>query len=566
MVKNRNNKHNDILNLILGLAILVLVNVISAYVFKRIDLTTEKRFTLSDATIDMLKNLDDVVFVRVYLEGEFPAGFKRLRNATKEMLDEFRAIAGDNIQYEFIDPSANPDEKERKALYAQLTKQGIQYTNLEFREGESKSEKIIFPGAIVAYKEREAPVQILKSQIGVPPEVMLNNSIQQIEYELANTIRKLASEKVSTVAFIEGHGELDSLFTADIMKSLSEYYNIKRLKINEQLKALQNIDAIVIAKPDSAFSEKDKFIIDQFIMRGGKALWLIDRTDANMDSLSKSSNFMALTKDLNLDDMLFKYGVRINTNLVQDLQAVPIPIVIGYIGNQPQQKFFPWFYFPLLMPYAKHPIVNNLNAIKAEFISTIDTVGAKGIIKTPLLHTSKYAKVLPTPVRVSINMLREEPKIEQFNKSFQPLAVLLEGEFESNFKNRLAPELLDSKEINFKEKGIPTKMIVVADGDIIKNQVQYSTGRAMPLGYDKYTNEVYGNKNFILNAMNYLLDDSGLIGARSKEIKLRLLDIDKLKRERTSWQFLNVVTPLLLVVLYGLIRFYWRKRKYTTAF
>jgi ABC-2 type transport system permease protein len=350
------------------------------------------------------------------------------------------------------------------------------------------------------------------------------------------------------------------------MKSLSEYYNIKRLKINEQLKALQNIDAIVIAKPDSAFSEKDKFIIDQFIMRGGKALWLIDRTDANMDSLSKSSNFMALTKDLNLDDMLFKYGVRINTNLVQDLQAVPIPIVIGYIGNQPQQKFFPWFYFPLLMPYAKHPIVNNLNAIKAEFISTIDTVGAKGIIKTPLLHTSKYAKVLPTPVRVSINMLREEPKIEQFNKSFQPLAVLLEGEFESNFKNRLAPELLDSKEINFKEKGIPTKMIVVADGDIIKNQVQYSTGRAMPLGYDKYTNEVYGNKNFILNAMNYLLDDSGLIGARSKEIKLRLLDIDKLKRERTSWQFLNVVTPLLLVVLYGLIRFYWRKRKYTTAF
>jgi ABC-2 type transport system permease protein len=566
MVKNRNNKHSDILNLILGLAILVLVNVISAYVFKRIDLTTEKRFTLSDATVEMLKNLDDVVFVRVYLEGEFPAGFKRLRNATKEMLDEFRAIAGDNIQYEFIDPSANPDEKERKALYAQLTKQGIQYTNLEFREGESKSEKIIFPGAIVAYKEREAPVQILKSQIGVPPEVMLNNSIQQIEYELANTIRKLASEKVSTVAFIEGHGELDSLFTADIMKSLSEYYNIKRLKINEQLKALQNIDAIVIAKPDSAFSEKDKFIIDQFIMRGGKVLWLIDRTYADMDSLSKSSNFMALTKDLNLDDMLFKYGVRINTNLVQDLQAVPIPIVIGYIGNQPQQKFFPWFYFPLLMPYAKHPIVNNLNAIKAEFISTIDTVGAKGITKTPLLHTSKYTKVLPTPVRVSINMLREEPKIEQFNKSFQPLAVLLEGEFESNFKNRLAPELLDSKEINFKEKGIPTKMIVVADGDIIKNQVQYSTGRAMPLGYDKYTNEVYGNKNFILNAMNYLLDDSGLIGARSKEIKLRLLDIDKLKRERTSWQFLNVVTPLLLVVLYGLIRFYWRKRKYTTAF
>lgn len=566
MVKKGNNKRSDLLNLILGLAILILINVISAYAFKRFDLTTEKRFTLSDATVDMLKNLDDLVFVRVYLEGNFPAGFKRLRNATKEMLDEFRAIAGENIQYEFIDPSANPDEKERNALYAQLARQGIQYTNLEVREGDSKSEKIIFPGAIVAHKEREAPVQILKSQIGVAPEVMLNNSVQQLEYELANTIRKLMSEKVSTIAFIEGHGELDSLFTADIMQSLAEYYNITRLKLNEQLKALQNIDAIVIAKPDSAFSEKDKFIIDQFIMRGGKALWLIDRTDANMDSLNKSSNFMALTKDLNLDDMLFNYGVRINTNLVQDIQAVPIPIIVGYIGNQPQQKFFPWFYSPLIIPYLKHPIVNNLNAIKAEFISTIDTVGAKNIFKTPLLHTSKYAKVLPTPVRVSINMLREEPKMEQFNKSFQPLAVLLEGEFESNFKNRLSPEFAESKEINFREKGIATKMIVVADGDIIKNQVHYSTGRAMPLGYDKYTNEVYGNKNFILNAMNYLLDDSGLIGARSKEIKLRLLDIEKIKKERARWQFLNIVFPIFLVILYGIIRFYWRKRKYTIAF
>jgi ABC-2 type transport system permease protein len=566
MVSRGNNKRADILNLLLSLIIILLINVISQYAFKRFDLTSEKRFTLSEATTEMLKNLDDVVFVRVYLEGDFPAGFKRLRNATKEMLDEFRAIAGDNIQYEFIDPSANPDERERNALYAQLTKQGIQYTNLEYREGESKSEKIIFPGAIISFKEREAPVQILKSQIGVAPEMMLNNSIQQLEYELANTIRKLSSEKVSTVAFIEGHGELDSLHTADIMKTLSEYYDVRRVKINEQLKALQNIDAIVIAKPDSLFSEKDKFIIDQFIMDGGKSLWLIDRTDANMDSLNRSPNYMALTKDINLDDMLFNYGVRINTNLVQDIQAVPIPIVVGYIGNQPQQKFFPWFYFPLIMPYAKHPIVNNLNAIKAEFISTIDTVGAKNIRKTPLLHSSKYTKLLPAPVRVSINMLREEPKMEQFNKSYQTLAVLLEGEFESNFKNRLAPELTSSNQISFREKGVATKMIVVADGDIIKNQIQYSTGRAMPLGYDKYTNEVYGNKNFILNAMNYLLDDSGLIGARSKEIKLRLLDVNKLKKERARWQFLNVVIPLLLVVLYGVIRFYWRKRKYTSAF
>jgi ABC-2 type transport system permease protein len=566
MVKNKRNKKSDILNLFLGLAIIVLVNVISGYTFKRFDLTSEKRYTLSPATIEMLKNLDDVVYVRVYLEGEFPAGFKRLRNSTKEMLDEFRAIAKENIQYEFIDPSSNPDEKERNALYAQLTKQGIQYTNLEYREGESKSEKIIFPGAIVTYKEKESPVQLLKSQIGVSPEMMLNNSVQQLEYEIANTIRKLAAQKVNTIAFIEGHRELDSLFTADIGKSLLEYYDVRRINLNEKLSSLQNIDAIIVAKPDSTFSEKDKYIIDQFIMRGGKALWLIDRTDANMDSLNKAPNYMALTQDVNLDDMLFNYGVRINTNLLQDIQATPIPIVVGYIGNQPQQKYFPWFYFPLIMPITKHPIVNNLNAVKAEFISTIDTVGNPEIKKTVLLHSSKYSKVLPAPVRVSINMLREEPKMEQFNKSFQPLAVLLEGEFESNFKNRLTKEFIDNPEINFREKSAPTKMIVVADGDIIKNQIQYSTGRVYPLGYDKYTGEIYGNKNFILNAMNYLCDDSGLISARSKEIKLRLLDINKLKKEKFKWQFINVVLPILMVVLYGLARYYSRKKKYTVGY
>ena len=563
IINSRSNyKKRDLIQLLCGIIIITLLNIIGSFAFQRFDLTSEKRFTLSKATKDLVKNLDDIVYVKVYLEGDFPASYKRLRNATKEMLDEFRAISKENIQYEFINPSADPDEKRRREIYEQLTKQGLQYTNLQVKESGGKSEKIIFPGAIITYKGRETPLQLLKSQMGAHPEEMINNSIQQLEYEITNSIRKLTIDNKPQIAFIEGHGELTETEVKDITLSLNEYYDVKRVRIDEKLRALRDFKAVIIAKPDSAFSDKDKFIIDQFIMSGGKVLWLIDASDASMDSLVNSNLTMAVTRDLRLDDQLFKYGARINYNLVQDLQSAPIPIVIGYIGNQPQQKLFPWLYFPLLVSTSTHPIVNNLNAVKAEFISTIDTVGSSNIKKTVLLHTSKYTKIVNSPVRISLNLLRDEPQPEQFNKPNQPVALLLEGEFESVFLNRMVPQIAESKEIGFKGRSPATKMIVVADGDIIKNDIQKSTGKFYPLGYDRFTGEIYGNKNFILNAVNYLCDDSGLIAVRSRELKLRLLDNTKVVEERFKWQFINTTLPILLVLLFGIVHYFIRKRKY----
>lgn len=553
----------SLLQLFIALVILVLLNIVGTFIFHRFDLTSEKRYSLSPTTKQLLKNLDDVVLVKVYLEGDFPAGFKRLRNETKEMLDEFRAYSGDNLQYEFINPSESPDEKTRNDVYQHLVKEGLQPTNLTVKEEAGKSQQIIFPGAIFSYKGRDASVQLLKSRLGVNSEEMLNSSIQQLEYEFSNSIRKLSNPQKLNIAFIIGQGELDQEHSTDIARSLSEYYTLKRVRLNENIHALEEMDAAIIAKPDSAFTEKDKFILDQFVMRGGKIMWFIDPVFADMDSLqNKQGMTFGITNPINLDDMLFKYGVRLNDNLVQDLQAAPIPVVTGYSGNQPQQSLYPWYYMPLVVPENVHPIVSNLNAIKFEFASSLDTIGNARIKKTILLRSSKYSKVLNAPVRISLGIIQQEPKQEQFNKHFEPLAVLLEGRFESVFKNRIPPSIANSSEIKFKALSEPTKMIVVSDGDVIKNGVSKTTGKIYPLGFDRYTNQLYGNTNFILNSMNYLTDNSGLISIRSRELTLRLLDKELLKTQKLFWQILNTVLPILLIVIFGIVQFFIRKRKY----
>jgi ABC-2 type transport system permease protein len=559
----KSSKRNSILQLVVAMVILVLLNLLGSFVFHRFDLTSEKRYSLSPATKDLLKTVDDVILVKVYLEGEFPAGFKRLRNETKEMLDEFRAYAGENLQYEFINPSESPDEKIRNEVYQHLFKEGLQPTNLTVKEESGKSQQVIFPGAIFSYKGKTAAVQLLKSRLGVGPEEMLNSSIQQLEYEFSNSIRKLSNPIKHKIAFIKGHGELDQMHTADIARALTEYYTIKEVKLDSNLRALENFDAAIVAKPDSFFSEKDKFILDQFVMRGGKIMWFIDPVYADMDSLqNKQGMTFGISNPINLDDMLFKYGVRLNDNLIQDLQAAPIPVVTGYTGNQPQQSLFPWFYMPLIVPENVHPIVNNLNAIKFEFVSTLDTIANANIHKTILLRSSKYSKVLNAPVRISLGIVQQEPKQEQFNKRFEPVAVLLEGKFESVFKNRIPPAIANSEEIKFQAESKPTKMIVVSDGDVIKNAVSKSSGKVYPLGFDRYTNQFYGNTNFILNSMNYLTDNSGLISIRSRELTLRLLDKEALKSDKAFWQLLNTILPLVLILIFGIIQFWLRKRKY----
>jgi len=575
--KQKDIRRNNIIQLVLGLVIIILINFVGYHVFTRFDLTAENRYTLSDQTKTMLKELDDIVYFQVYLDGEFPAGFKRLKRETREMLDQFRAYT-DNVQYEFINPSSSEDPKERNDIYQLLIERGLRLTDLQVKTNDGSTQQIIFPGAIVSYRNTELPLELLLSQIGIPPEEVLNNSIQNLEFNLANTINKLTVNTKPKVAFVIGHGELNLLQIADIIAALSEYYSLDTVNINGQVNSLttrketesgefairNNFEAIIIAKPDSTFTEKDKFIIDQFVMRGGKALWLIDPVFADMDSVQRANSTIGFINDLNLTDQLYNYGVRLNTNLVMDLNALAIPVQTGIMGGSPQYDFLPWYYFPVINPSNNHPIVKNLNAIKTEFISSIDTIPVGGIKKTVLLNSSQYSRTVNTPVYISLDILKKEPDQRLYNKSNIPVAVLLEGKFESLYYNRITPQIRDSKEISFVPHSVPTKMIVIADGDIIKNQVNTTGNRPIPypLGYDRFTRQTFGNKDLILNAMNYLIDDNGLISIRSRELKMRLLDKTRISKERVIWQILNTILPVLVIIIIGIVMFVVRKKKF----
>ena len=353
---------------------------------------------------------------------------------------------------------------------------------------------------------------------------------------------------------------------------------VDRISLNENLNSLTErvmidstkafkvkikYNAIIIAKPNNRFSEKDKFIIDQYIMYGGRVVWLVDPVFASMDSLQVADVTMAIPLDLNLEDQLFTYGVRINTNIVQDMQCAPIPMVTGVVGNQPKQEMFPWPFFPLLTPANSHPIVNNLNALKGEFVSSIDTIAKKGIKKTGLLKTSQYSKVSSAPTRIGLDMVRFEPDQTQFNKGHQVVAILLEGKFESVFKNRVTPQIKNANEINFKEESIENKMIVIADGDVAKNYVDKRTGKYLTLGVDRFTRQEFGNRDFMLNVMGYLVDDSGLMSVRSKKLKIRLLDKKVLKNDKFEWQLINTILPIGLILVFGVAHYYDRKKKFT---
>lgn len=554
-------KRRDILQLLLSIAIIVLLNFVASFFFYRFDLTSDKRYTLSPATKEMLGKLEDIVYFKIYLSGELPAGLDRLKNSTREILNEFRIYSNGNIEYEFINPLENPDKKKQNEIVRQLMQKGLEPTYLEVKVEGGTTQQTIFPCALANYRTQEFPVQLFREQIGIPGELQLNNSIQSLEYELISTIRKLTVKLKSKIAFTEGHGELDSLYVADISKSLSDFYVVKRLQLEGKLKNIEEINefkAIIIAKPDSSFSEQNKFIIDQYIMQGGKVLWLLDGVYASMDSLAQSPETFAISFPLNLENMLFKYGVRVNSNIILDMRSGAIPLMI-----KNNYKMVQWFFFPLLSQANNHPIVNNINLVKGEFVSTLDTVSVTGIKKTALLSTSKYTSVQNSPARIDMRMVFREPDVRFFNLANQPTAYLLEGEFESLYKNHPLPGIDSIPEVKFKDKSPATKMIVAADGDIIKNVVQQSTGRIYPLGYDIYTKQTYGNKNFILNAVNYLCDDTGLLEVRSREIKLRMMDRKKINDEKIKWQAMNTALPILLIIVYGFAQAIIRKRKFS---
>lgn len=562
----KNLKSQNIVQLIIALLIILLVNYISSNTYFRLDLTSDKRYTLSEATHEVLDSLDDIVYVKIYLDGDMPIGFQRMQKSIYELMDEFRVIAGSNIQYQFINPSESSSESERNAMYQELYERGLNPTNVKDRDEEGGvAEKMLFPGAIITYKEKETPVNLLVNNPAFSAEQNLNNSIQALEYEFVDAIRKITTKKRKRIAFIEGQGELDEYYTGDITRALNEYYDIDRVTIKEYVNILEPYDAIIIAGPTQEYTEKSKFIVDQYIMNGGKVLWFLESVKVSMDSLSTRSSTFALMNDVNLRDQLFKYGVRVNPNVIQDVQCAVIPVNTAVRGSQPKFAPAPWLYFPLLVAPDNNPITKNLNMIKAEFPSVIDLVGNSEIHKKVILSSSANSRVLNVPLLVSLQEVKEQLDPRMFNQPGNPIAVVLEGSFESVFKNRLINQYLNGQQLEFKEKSEPTKMIVVSDADIIRNDIRRRADGIFitPLGYDRYTKQTYGNKEFVMNAVHYLIDESGILDIRSREFKLRLLDKSKILKERTKWQLINVVFPVVFILIFAVLVSYLRKKKYT---
>lgn len=566
------NKKRDLLRLVLFAGILILLNLIASMRFFRLDLTAEKRYSLSPATIKLLEGFEDVLLVQVYLEGDFPASFQRLQTETRQLLNEMRAY-NPQLQYRFVDPSEHESEKDREDFYQQLQFKGLKPYELSINEQGGSSKRTIFPGALLNLGGSEVPALLLRDQLGVSPERQINASIENLEFTIANAIRSLTVTEKPYIGFLQGHEELGPRELADFARELGKNYRVdlfdirkfesdssgESLSIRQQQIRLNRFDALVIAKPRRPFTDLDKYLIDQFVMNGGKTIWLLDAVQAEMDSLSQRSQFMSLPllDRLKINDLLFKYGARVNTNLVTDLMAA---------GVNDQERIRPWIYFPLVMPREKHPIVKDLNAIWFQFASTLDSVRAPGVSKRYLLYSSPYTAVQPTPHLVSLAQYYQPPPEQRFRQGPQPVAMLLEGEFSSLYTNRVRPRE-NGEPLRLREKSRTTQMLVVGDGDIARNQFNLVNpnipkGAPLPLGYDQYTGQTYGNKDFLLNTVDYMLDESGLISLRSRELKIRLLDTQRLKAERWFWQALNALVPVLLVFAFALINSLWRRRKY----
>lgn len=562
-------RKQNIIQLLILLGIIGLINYAASFIILRFDLTSEGRYTLSDQTKKLLSGLDDQVYVKIYLDGDdLPVGFKRMRRALNDLLDEFNYHSKKEIGYRFINPSENPDKKVRFGLYKELYDKGLMPIESNEVSDEGKtSQKMVFPGVIVVYKGKDIGVSLLKNDPRYRPdsEDNINNSIQSMEYELTNAIRKLSQPKKQTIAFLEGQGELDEYQVMDITTVLSEYYEVKRGTMNGMPGILDEFAAVIIAKPEKKFTENDKLVIDQYIMRGGKVLWLLDGAQINLDSLRMLPVSVAMPLDLGLEDQLFRYGVRLNPGLLQDIQCAPIGLTRQGTNGQPRIDLFPWPYYPLILSDNTHEINKYLSLLRMEFPTTLDTVSSSPLVKkTILLHSSDKSKFDYAPVQVTLEDISRPLDESKFVSKKLPVAVLLEGKFESNFKNRLLQNLNIEKE-NIIAESKPTKMIVVADGNIPDNVIS-SKGEVYPLGFDINSRRTYsGNKEFMLNAINYLCDDEGLMSIRLREIKMRLLNKTKVLKEKTFWQTINTVLPVVLVLLFGFVAHYLRKRKYSNS-
>lgn len=550
-------------SLLLLTAALVALNILSGFVPFRLDLTEEKRYTLTTASEQLLRKLQDDVVVEVFLEGkDLPAGIKKVSLHTRDLLQDMRRISGGRLTFVFTDLNEITDVAQKEERQKALVRKGLLPVNLEVNAESGYSEKLIFPGALIRYKDREIAITILENQMIFGAQGAMDNSLSFLEYKLVNAIHKLQKEQMPRVAFLQGHGEVTVTQVSDFIETLAkQQFGIGKMDIGEDRLLDGKTDLLIVAKPQQAIPEEHKFAIDQYLMHGGKILWLVDEVMADMDSFRVASSIFTVPRDINIQDQLFRYGVRINQDLVQDLYCVPVPIVEEIAGN-PQPKLYPWVFYPLARGQQQHPVTKNLDPVLFRFSASIDTIRAEGVQKTVLLSTSDYSRVQKTPFQLYLEGARQKPLPALFNQQYIPLAVLAEGSFKSHYRNRVQESFrnfLQQEKASFKaEAESGAKMIVVSDGDVIVNETDQN-GRPLPLGFYRITRETYANKDFLLNCVEFMLDDAGLIAARNRDIRMRLLDKAKVNDQQTTWQFITVGSPIPLLLALGL--FLQRRRK-----
>ncbi|HAW03742.1 MAG TPA: gliding motility-associated ABC transporter substrate-binding protein GldG [Saprospirales bacterium] len=560
------------IKLIIIAAILIVINIIAGYVHSYIDLTEEKRFTLAESTTNLLYEVEDRIIIKVLLEGKFPASFKRLQQATREMVGEFRDENSD-IDYVFEDPTDGDMDNVNNRIRS-LAELGVVGRSLTYFEGKEKVQKLVFPYALVQYGDREVIVNLLETASGPEDEEsMLNKSVSLLEYKLANAIQKITARNQGNIVFTSGQGELEPKDRTSLRNELSRFYNIGDLPLDSITSIGQEADLVIVARPTTEFSLKNQFKLDQYVMNGGKIIWLIDKMDAHLDSIQKYKFYVPKEYPLGLDDMWFKYGARIQPNFVLDLQSTAIPQVIGQSGGRPQTQLFPWFYHPLVAPASTHPIVKNLDRVNMYWPSTIDTIQTKTHVqKTVLLASSQYSRYQMNPVRLNFEILKVEPDPSKFNKGRQPVALMLEGQFPSLFENRVDESFkktLESINQPFRAVSVPTKQLIVSDSDFAANWFNERTQESYPMGYNPYLpqgqNIFQGNQDFMINTIEYMISEGGVLEARNREVKLRLLNGPKVREEQTIWQLINIGLPLLFIILFGLVYNYLRRRKYSKS-
>jgi len=555
------------INLTVFVISLFAVFFVSTNFLYRADLTSDKRYSLSDVSKGIASDINEIIEIEFFLEGELEPGLQKLQREVFEKIAVLNVYSPKPIRLKIVDPYRINNAQKREEFQNQLIEKGIKPISFSRKTDQGVSSKYIFPGAIIHSGDKEVAVNFLKNNPDFSYEVNFNHSIESVEFELINAFQYLMRTKKSSVAFLEGNGEFNQYEVLDFSNALSADFNVKRVTTQSIQADPSGIDILIVAGPKEQFSEKDKFVIDQYVMRGGKVVWLIDPVQVSLDSLSNGYQTFSFPREINLDDMLFKYGVRLNYELLQDVDCAQLLVNTAPAGSQPQWTLFPWYYSPLLIPVDNHPLSRNLNRIYTEFVSSVDTVsGNKNLRKSIILTTSPYARKIKSPSSVSLENIKNPPARELFTKSFIPVGVLIEGEFTSVFENRMI-ENLGIATSDFQSKSKPTKMVVIGDAGLIANKVNYSVQppKIQELGYDRVSKQTFGNKEFLLNSIYYLNDDAGIMQLRNRTVQLRLLDKVKLREEKSFWQWLNLVVPLVVVLLFGLVYNVIRRYRYSRS-